>query len=106
MVDDVIFLNEENFRESIKEGVVLVDFFAEWCGPCKMLGPILEDVAKQTKGKAQVAKLDIDKAQQITSDFGVTSVPTLILFKNGEEVDRVVGLKDADSLATLINAEV
>lgn len=105
MADDIQHFTEENFRDEIKNGVVLVDFYAEWCGPCKMLGPILEEVAGQVKGKARIGKLDIEKAQQVTSDFQVTSVPTLILFKDGEEIDRVVGLKDADTLSSMIESE-
>lgn len=106
MASEIQHFTEDNFRDEIKKGIVLVDFYAEWCGPCRMLGPILEEVAGQIEGKARIGKLDIDKAQQVTSDFQVTSVPTLILFKNGEEVDRIVGLKDADTLSSMIQNEV
>ncbi|MBK6767520.1 MAG: thioredoxin [Ardenticatenales bacterium] len=70
---------------------VLVDFWAEWCGPCKMLGPVVEEIAGETVGQLKVAKLDIDENQQASFQFGVRSIPTLILFKNGREAERLVG---------------
>lgn len=99
-------LTDETFDEAIASGVVLVDFFAEWCGPCRMLSPILADLASKLEGQARIAKLDIDAAQRVTTNFQVTSVPTLVLFKDGQEVDRVVGLRDAESLEKMINAAV
>jgi thioredoxin 1 len=98
MAEDIKKLNEESFSEEIKNGVTLVDFYADWCGPCRMLTPVLEKVAKDVQGKARVAKLDIDHAQKIASSFQVTSVPTLILFKEGKEVGRLVGLRDQESI--------
>lgn len=95
-------LTEETFREEIKKGVTLVDFFADWCGPCRMLAPVLEKVAEEVKGKATVAKLDIDQAQGIATEFQITSVPTIILFKDGKEVGRIVGLRDAKELKEFI----
>jgi thioredoxin 1 len=101
---DVPEVNDSNFSKSIASGVTLVDFSATWCGPCKMMAPILTQVAQSMKGKANVVMLDIDKNQQTTADFNVMSVPTLILFKDGEEKERVVGVKDANSLIKMINA--
>ncbi len=95
-------LNDENFQENIKKGVTLVDFYADWCGPCRMLTPVLERVAKEVQDKASIVKLDIDASQQVTASFQVTSVPTMILFKEGKEVGRLVGLRDADAIKDFI----
>jgi thioredoxin 1 len=95
-------LTEENFEDEIGKGVTLVDFYADWCGPCRMLAPVLEKVAKEVSGKATIAKLDIDHAQKIASGFQVTSIPTLILFKDGKEVGRLIGLRDAEAVKEFI----
>ena len=86
---DIKYLNDENFKDEVSKGVTLVDFYADWCGPCRMIAPLVEDLAKQFKGKANVAKLDIENARRTTASFGVTSIPTLIVFKDGKEVKRV-----------------
>src|SRR4051812_6930066 len=91
-------LSEENFKEGISEGVHLVDFYADWCGPCRMLAPVLETVAAEVAGQASIAKLDIDSAQNTASQYNVNSIPTLILFKNGKEVNRLVGLHNATAI--------
>jgi thioredoxin 1 len=95
---------EDTFTNEISSGVTLVDFYADWCGPCRMLAPVLEQVASDLKGKATVAKLDIDHAQKVSSTYQVTSVPTLILFKNGKEAGRLVGLRDAEAIKDFILA--
>ena len=95
---------EDTFTKDISSGVNLVDFYADWCGPCRMLTPVLEQVASDLKGKATVAKLDIDHAQKVASTYQVTSVPTLILFKNGKEAGRLVGLRDAEAIKDFIVA--
>jgi thioredoxin len=100
--EDIVHLTDENFKNDTQKGVVLVDFHAEWCGPCRMIAPVLEAVAGEVKGKARIAKVDIDHAQQIASTFQVTSVPTLILFKDGNEVGRLVGLRDAAAIKDFI----
>lgn len=100
----IVYLNDDNYREGVAKGVTLVDFYADWCGPCKAIAPVIEELAQEMAGKASVAKLDIDKAQRATMEFEVTSIPTLILFKDGQEQKRVVGLKDKATLKKLIES--
>lgn len=96
-------LNDDNFQQGIAKGVVLVDFYADWCGPCRMLAPVVEELAQEMSGKMTVAKVDTDQALNTASHFEVTSIPTLILFKNGQPVKRVVGLKDLEALRKMVN---
>ncbi len=98
----VVELNDASFKDFITEGITIVDFGATWCGPCKMMAPIFDEVAEEMVGKAKFAKVDIDTSEQITVQCQVTSVPTLIVFKDGEEVNRVVGLQNAASLKNLV----
>ena len=93
----VQIVSQDNFSDSIASGLVLIDFFAEWCGPCKMLTPVLEEVAKELPS-VTILKLDIDASPRPAEQYGVSSIPTLILFKDGKEVERSVGLKDKDYL--------
>jgi len=95
-------LTQENFDAGIAKGVTLVDFYADWCGPCRMLAPVLDRVSQEVKGKASVAKLDIDQAQKVTADLQITSVPTLVLFKDGKEYKRLIGLRDADFIKEFV----
>lgn len=95
-------LSEDNFEKDIENGVTLVDFYADWCGPCRMMTPVLEKVAKEVHGQAMVAKLDIDQAQKVASSYQITSVPTLILFKDGKEMGRLVGLRDMETVKDFI----
>jgi len=104
MSDVFKYLDEENFSEETKDGIVLVDFYADWCGPCRMLTPVLEKVAADVQNKATIAKIDIDKAQKTASSFQVTSIPTLILFKDGKEVGRLVGLRDESTIKEFIES--
>ena len=95
-------LTDSNFEASIAKGVVLVDFWATWCGPCQIQGPIVETVAQQVHGKATVAKLDVDKAPAAAGKYQTTSIPTLIVFKDGTPVKRFVGVTQADKLLAAI----
>lgn len=104
MSEDIKHLAEDTFNNDTKHGVVLVDFYADWCGPCRMMTPILERVAKEVQGKAVIGKIDIDKSQKIAAQFQVTSIPTLILFSEGKEIGRLVGLRDAATVKEFIES--
>jgi thioredoxin 1 len=94
----VLTLTEQNFQQKTKGKVVLVDFWATWCAPCRMMAPVLNDVASELNGNSQVGKVDIQQYQSLANQFKVRSIPTLILFKNGKEVNRFVGIKSKDFL--------
>jgi thioredoxin 1 len=100
----VVVLNDANFDAQVRTGVVLVDFWATWCGPCQRQGPIVEQVASQLKGKAVLGKLDVDAAQQTAQRLGIESIPTLVVFQNGTPVKRLVGLTGADELVAAVGA--
>ncbi len=94
---------DANFSKEIEKGVVLVDFFAMWCAPCRRLTPILEQVAEQFVGKAKIGKVDIDQEQMTAGQFEVSSVPTLILFKDGKEIKRILGLRTFEDLKKFVD---
>lgn len=106
MAENLVHLNDENFDTEIAAGVTLVDFYATWCGPCRMITPIIEQLAGIVKGKAKIAKLDIDQAPDVSEKLQITSVPTLILFRDGKEIKRVVGVKDLEDLLHLVNSNL
>lgn len=93
-----------NFNEQIKEGVVLVDFFATWCGPCKMQAPVLEEL-KEDRSDVKLVKIDVDQETEIARLYGVMSIPTLILFKDGKEVAKNVGFMPKELLVQWINEQ-
>ena len=100
-------LTDANFDQVIKgDKPVLVDFWAEWCGPCKMIGPVVEELAGDYEGKAVVAKLNVDENPQVTARFGVRSIPTLLVFKNGQIVDKQIGAVPKSVLASKLQAQV
>ncbi len=93
-------VNEQNFDEFVKNSkkTVLVDFFATWCGPCKMLAPVLESIQEEVGENVDIFKVDIDESMDLAKSFGIMSVPTMIIFKGGEEVNRFVGLRPKNAI--------
>ncbi len=103
--ENVLELNDESFESEVLsgEGVVLVDFWAEWCLPCKMLGPTIEEIADDYAGKIKVAKVDIDNSREVAGKLGIQAIPTVILFKDGEVAKKFVGLQQKNDLADAID---
>ncbi|MDP2860993.1 MAG: thioredoxin [bacterium] len=104
----MIILNEENFEnEVLKSGLpVLVDFYAIWCGPCQMAGPVLEKLSTEYEGKVKIGKLNVDESHSLAEKYNVSSVPTVILFKNGTEVNRQTGFVGEEGYRLIINDKV
>jgi len=103
---NILTLTDKNFQQQTKNKVVLVDFWAEWCAPCKMMAPVLNEVADELNGNSHVGKLNIEQYQSMAQQFNVRSIPTLILFKNGKEVKRFVGIKQKDFLLKEIQSVI
>ncbi|BCV26595.1 MAG: thioredoxin TrxA [Shewanella algae] len=108
MSDKIVYLSDDSFENDVlkSELPVLVDFWAEWCGPCKMIAPILDDVAEEYAGKLTIAKLNIDQNNASPVKYGVRSIPTLLLFKNGELVANQVGALSKTQLKEFIDAQI
>lgn len=103
---DIIYVDDDNFeKEVLKSNIpVLVDFWAEWCAPCRMIGPMIEDIAKEYNGKATVAKFDVDKGPKVPSQYAVTNLPTLILFNNGQPMDKLIGAVPKSKIKGIIDS--
>lgn len=100
---DYITLNQQNFDEITSKGVVLVDFWATWCGPCKMMAPNVEEITTEYKGKVTVGKVDVDECQELATRFGIMSIPTLIVFKDGEKKEVLVGYRLKMQIAQVLD---
>ena len=98
-------ITDSNFEETVlkSDKPVLVDFWAAWCGPCRMVGPIIDELSEEYEGKAVVRKVDIDSNQQYAAQFGVRNIPTVLVFKNGELVDRKVGVSSKNDYAQALD---
>ncbi|MHC1704801.1 MAG: thioredoxin [Tenuifilaceae bacterium] len=94
----IVTLTKANFDHQVKNGVVLIDFWAGWCMPCKMLAPIINEVAEEANGSAKIGKLNVEEQREIAAKYSVRSIPTILLLKNGKEVNRFVGVKTKDFL--------
>lgn len=102
----VLHLTEGAFDTAVAQGVTLVDFWAGWCGPCKMLAPTIDQLANNYEGKAVIAKVDVDAEPNLARRFGVMSIPTVVILKDGVEVDRKVGLLPMDTYTQALGAQL
>ena len=99
----IVNVTDAGFNKEIESGVTLVDFWAPWCGPCKMIAPVLEELDAEVGGQVKIAKVNVDDNGESAAKFGVMSIPTLILFKDGQPVDKVVGFQSKDALKNVIS---
>jgi thioredoxin 1 len=104
--DSVLNITDESFDNVAESGLTIVDFWAEWCMPCRMQGPIMESLAKNLAGKATISKLNVDDNPQTAARFGITGIPTSVLLKDGKEVQRFVGVQSEDTLRAAIDAHL
>lgn len=101
----MVHFSREGFDKALNDGkLMMVDFWASWCGPCRMLGPVIEDLAGQYEGKAVVGKVNVDDEQELAIRYGVMSIPTVIFFKDGKEIDRKVGVMPASAYTQVLDA--
>jgi thioredoxin 1 len=103
-----INVNDTNFKEEVLDSdiPVLVDFWAEWCGPCRMIAPTLEEIAKEYEGRVKVCKLNVEEAQNTASEYGIMNIPTLIIFKGGEIAEKVVGVIPKGDIISKLDAHL
>jgi thioredoxin 1 len=103
---NIIHLSDDTFTSEVLEAeeLVLVDFWAPWCGPCKMIGPLIEELSGEYRGKAKICKLDVDENSKTAGDYGIMSIPTMILFKGGKEINRLVGFVPKANIAKALDS--
>lgn len=104
-MSDLLSITESNFEAEVLQAdlPVLIDFWAVWCGPCKLIAPIVEELAKEYEGKAKIAKCDVDSNQQVAIKYGIRSIPTLLIFKNGEVAEQIVGALPKSHITEKLN---
>ena len=99
----LLHLKKENFDATIGEGVSLVDFWAAWCGPCRMLGPVIDELAAKHESQYKICKVNVDEQEELAARFGVMTIPTVILFKDGKELDKRVGVHPVEAFEEMLN---
>jgi thioredoxin 1 len=106
--NNIVILTQDNFATEVLKASspVLVDFWAEWCGPCKMIGPILDEIADEYSGRVKIGKVNIDQEQTLATEYGVRAIPTLLLFQQGQVADQMVGLRSKRDLKTSLDRVV
>lgn len=104
----ILHLDDNNFKAEVVDSkeLVLVDFWAEWCGPCKMVAPVIEEISREYKGKVKVVKLNVEEGTNTATNFGIMSIPTLMLFKNGAVVKQIVGVVSKSDLKSTIDSNI
>ncbi len=102
---NILTLTDDNFEQEVLKSAlpVLVDFWAEWCGPCKMVAPILDELAGEYDGRVRIGKVNVDESQKLASEYGIRAIPTLLLFKNGQVTDQIVGLRSKRDFKTKLD---
>jgi len=106
--EKVIIINKDNFEQEVlkSDKAVLVDFWAPWCGPCRAVGPIVDELANEYEGKAKISKINVDDEGELAAKFRVMSIPTIMIFKNGEVVERVIGARSKSELISLLDKHI
>lgn len=98
----IVHATDQSFKTDTADGLVLVDFWATWCGPCKMIAPVLEELDTEMSDQVKIVKVDVDENQATAGEYGIMSIPTLVLFKDGQPIDKVVGYQPKEALAEFV----